>query len=67
MYTDYKIVEEREENGIIYQKVRFYEGAITTEDETRLDPATGEVVTEPTERYRRTVMYEEVEYQYDAV
>ena len=33
MLTDFKISEEREVDGIVYQKVRFYEGAITTEDE----------------------------------
>lgn len=61
MLIDYKIVEEREVNGIIYQKVRFYEGDITTEDE--FDPETQQLV--PVTRYRRTNMYEEVEYWYE--
>ena len=61
MLTDYKIVEEREENGVIYQKVRFYEGDVTTEDELNLE--TNEL--EPVTRYRRTNMYEEVEYWYE--
>lgn len=61
MIVDYKIVEEREENGIKYQKVRFYEGNITTEDE--LNPLTDQI--EPVTRYRRSAMIEEKEYWYE--
>lgn len=61
MQTAYKIVEEREENGLIYQKVRYYQGQTTTEDE--LNPSTGQV--EPVERFRFGSMYEEVEYWYE--
>ena len=59
-YADYKIVEEREVDGLIYQKVRFYEGDITTEDEW--NGLTEQM--EPVTRYRRTAMVEEVEYTY---
>lgn len=60
-HTDYKIVEEREVDGLVYQRVRFYEGAITTEDEMNI--ATGQI--EPITRFRRTAMIEEVEYWYE--
>lgn len=60
---DFKIVEEREIDGLVYQKVRFYEGDITTEDETRL--VDNEFVTEPVTRYRRTSLIEEREYYYE--
>lgn len=60
---DFKIVEEREDaEGVIYQKVRFYEGDITTEDE--FNPDTRKI--EPVTRYRRTAMIEEREYNYEA-
>lgn len=58
---DYKIVEERENNGVVtYQKVRFYTGAITTEDE--MDMVAHEIV--PVTRYRRTAMIGEEENNY---
>ena len=60
MLIDYKIVEEREDNGVIYQKVRYYEGKVTTEDELNTD---NEIV--PVTRYRRTALIEEVEYWYE--
>lgn len=60
MYCDYKIVEERYLDGVIYQKVRYYEGAVTTEDE--INPET--LMPEPVTRYRRVSMFEEVEYIY---
>lgn len=61
MQMDYKIVEEREENGeIVYQRVRFYEGAVTTEDEWNGETQQMEPVT----RYRRTSLVDEVEYVY---
>lgn len=63
MLTDYKIVEERELDGILYQKVRYYEGEITTENE--IDPETGNSIA--VTRYRRSLMYDEVEYEYAAV
>lgn len=62
---DYKLVIEREIDGLVYQKVRFYEGAVTTEDETRVDPATEQLVTTPVTRYRRNGMIEEREYYYE--
>ena len=65
MLVDYKIVEEREINGIVYQKVQFYEGDITTEDETVLDDVLGEPKLVPVTRYRRTAMIQEVEYTYE--
>lgn len=61
MLVDYKIVSEIEIDGIVYQKVRFYEGEITTEDEFSFE--TGQM--EPVTRYRRIVMFEEVEYTYE--
>ena len=61
MLTDYKVVEEREEDGVIYQRVRFYEGDVTTEDEW--NPETRSM--EPVTRYRRTALLEEVEYTYE--
>lgn len=62
METDYKIVEEREVNGTIeYQKVRFYQGATSTLDE--YDVETNTLV--PVTRYRRSDMYEEIEYWYE--
>lgn len=61
MIIDYKVVEEREEGDLIYQKVRFYEGDITTLDE--LNPSTG--IIEPITRYRRSEMVEEIEYWYE--
>lgn len=57
---DYKIVEERSEGGIIYQKVRFYEGNVTIANE--YNPTTEQL--EPVERYRRTALIDEVEYEY---
>lgn len=58
---DYKIVEEEIKNGsVVRQRVRFYEGAVTTENEMNLN--TG--LVEPVNRYRRTLMVEEVEYTY---
>lgn len=60
---DFKIVEEREIGGLIYQKVRFYEGAITTEDEPVFNSELGDVV--PVTRFRRTSLIEEREYWYD--
>ncbi len=58
---DYKIVEEREENGtVLYQKVRFYTGAITTEDE--IDVISREVV--PVTKYRRAAVIQEEENNY---
>jgi len=57
---DYKIVEEREIDGkLVYQKVRFYEGAITTENEETVNGI------EPVTRYRRTALIEEREYNYE--
>lgn len=58
---DFKIVEEREENGLVYQRVRFYEGAETTEEEMNLE--TREL--EPVTRYRRSNLLEEREYWYE--
>lgn len=55
----YKIVEEKEVNGLIYQKVRFYDGAITTEDEETVNGV------EPVTRYRRTELLDEQEYWYE--
>lgn len=58
---DYKIVEEREVNGeIVYQRVKFFSGDITTADE--LDIISGE--TKSVTRLRRNEMVEEVEYNY---
>lgn len=60
---DFKIVEEREDSdGVMYQKVRFYEGDTTTENE--YNPVTRQI--EPVTRYRRTAMIEEREYNYEA-
>lgn len=59
---DYKVVEEREADGVFYQRVRFYEGAVTTEDE--LNVRTG--LYEPVTRYRRHSIIEEREYEYEA-
>lgn len=62
MVIDYKILEERVENGlVVYQRVRFYGGEITTEDEE--DIVTRKLV--PVTRYRRTKVLEEREYKYD--
>ena len=60
---DYKIAEERTENGLIYQKVRYYEGDVTTENEYDTFTDTMEPVT----RYRRTAMVEEREYWYEQI
>jgi hypothetical protein len=62
MEFDYKIVEERADaNGnITYQRVRFYSGAVTTEDE--FDYVEHAVV--PVTVYRRTAMVDEIEYTY---
>lgn len=62
MYTDYKIVEEREDaNGDVYfQRVRYYQGEVSTQDEVNFE--TGNL--EPVTRYRRNNMYEEIEYIY---
>ena len=58
---DYKIAEQREINGeVVYQRVRYYLGAVTTEDELNADTQQLEPVT----RYRRSKMVEEVEYVY---
>ncbi len=58
---DYKIVEERENNGVVtYQKVRFYTGAVTTEDEMDVD--THEMV--PVTKYRFIEMIGEEENNY---
>lgn len=62
MMTDYKIPVQGEENGIIYQIVRYYEGDITTENEYNV--TTDKI--EPVTRYRRTNMYEEIRYEYAA-
>lgn len=62
---DFKIVEEREIDGLVYQKVRFYEGDITTENENRFDETAGEIIIEPVTRYRRTALIETREYWYD--
>lgn len=62
---DYKVVEEREENGLIYQKVRYYEGDVTTEDEPDLSNPDGPII--PVTRYRRTAMVEEREYWYEQI
>jgi hypothetical protein len=62
---DYKLVIEREVDGLVYQKVRFYEGAVTTEDETSYNSETDQFITEPVTRYRRTAMIEEREYYYE--
>lgn len=65
MVADYKIVEQREENGqIVYQRVRFYSGAETTENEPVRDEVTKLLVVQPVTRYRRNAMIEEVEYTY---
>ena len=61
MEIDYKIVEEKEVDGIFSQKVRFYAGDVTTENE--LNTVTGQ--EEPVTRYRRTSFIEEVEYTYE--
>jgi len=62
MEADYKIVQQEERNGaIVYQRVRFYEGETSTQDE--FNPITG--VVEPINRYRRADMIEEVEYYYE--
>ena len=62
MEVDYKIVEERQDGlgNIVYQRVRFYEGAITTEDEYDYM----QHILAPVTRYRRTALVEEVEYTY---
>lgn len=63
MMVDYKISEERYQYGqLVYQKVRFYEGDITTEPEPNPN-IPGEVVD--VTRYRRSALLEEVEYTYD--
>lgn len=62
MMTDYKIVYEIEVDGVIKQVVRYYEGEETTEVEHNFLTHQDEPVT----RYRRTNMYEEVTYEYDA-
>lgn len=65
MESDYKIVTQREENGqIMYQKVRFYSGEVTTEDELVRDEATKLLVLQPVTRYRRTAVIDEIEYTY---
>ncbi|MCA9325725.1 hypothetical protein KDA23_06750 [Candidatus Saccharibacteria bacterium] len=63
MFLDYKIAEEREDDGVIYQKVRYYEGDTTTEDERNPDNP-DELI--PVTRYRRVSLIEEVEYEYEA-
>ena len=63
MQADYKLSEQREENGIFYQKVRFYEGAVTTEDENDTTNPGGGMI--PVTRYRRTGLIDEVEYTYE--
>ena len=65
MLNDYKISEERESNGVLtYQKVRFYEGSISTENEKDVvNP--GSSILIPVTRYRRKAMISEVEYIYE--
>lgn len=62
MESDYKIVSEKTDDlgEIVSQVVRFYFGSVTTEDE--LNPQTNTL--EPVTRYRRSEMFEEVEYTY---
>ena len=64
MEFDYKVVEEKTDSSsnsnIVFQRVRFYSGAVTTEDE--YDYIQHSVV--PVTRYRRTAMVSEIEYIY---
>lgn len=61
MEIDYKIVEEKEVDGVItYQRVRFYSGQEV--QETATNPVTG--VEETNIVYRRTALLDEVEYFY---
>lgn len=62
MEMDYKISEYTElKDGTVRVVVRFYEGAVTTEDEyNSLTQA-----LEPVTRYRRTKFLEEVEYTFE--
>ena len=62
MEMDYKISEYTElKDGTVRVIVRFYEGAVTTEDEYNSMTQTMEPVT----RYRRTSMFEEVGYTFE--
>ena len=62
---DFKITEEREVDGqIVYQKVRFYEGYVTTENEEARNEVTMQLELKPVTRYRRTTVIDEVEYTY---
>jgi hypothetical protein len=59
---DFKIVEERSDGeNITYQRVRFYEGDITTENEYVFESRSIEPVT----RYRRSALIEERECWYE--
>lgn len=62
MESDYKIVEERADaqGNITYQRVRFYFGTVTIMDE--FDTIFRVVV--PKTLYRRSEMFEEMEYTY---
>lgn len=62
---DYKIKTEVEENGVIVsQVVRYYQGAVTTENEYVADMQTLVGTLQPVTKYRRTALLEEVEYAY---
>jgi hypothetical protein len=62
MYTDYKIVEEKMEAGVVfYHRVRYYLGDnVNVQKKDILDDTTLVQVTV----YSRNDMYEEVEYVY---
>lgn len=61
MFLDFKIAEEREENGLIYQRVRFYQGDMVTEMvPIDLDGNMAELTY-----YKRSSLLEEVEYWYE--
>ncbi len=66
MQVDYKIAEERTENGkVVYQRVKYFEGETVTVPAVDLEgkPIKGTTV----ELYRRTKLVKEVEYNYGAV
>lgn len=59
---DYKFAKYTEhDDGTVSATVRFYDGAITTEEEEVLLEDMTRVV-QPVTRYRRTAMIEEVDY-----
>ncbi len=62
---DYKFTKYIEnDDGSVDCTVRYYDGEVTTEDETVIQPDGITRIVQPVTRYRRTAIIEEIDYTF---